>query len=161
MNRCKDHYKDSTNINNMNNMTATLGVFENKGHVTGVLVVTMFKEDYRDRNRDLADRLSVAAQAERELRASHEVRDTPDPPSLRARMWRGFENPQSSTWALVFYYVTGFFIVVSVLTNIVEVRCVHRYNIKYSLDTSLANQTAAKGVVMIVCRIEIRKMAEC
>jgi len=38
---------------------------------------------------------------------------------------------------------------------------VHRYNIKYSLDTWLANQTTAKGVVMIVCRIEIRKMAEC
>jgi len=30
-----------------------------------------------------------------------------------------------------------------------------RYNIKYSLDTGLANQTAAKGVVMIVCRTEI------
>ena len=103
-------------------MSAALSVFEDKGHVTGVLVVAMFKEDYRDRNRDLADRLSVAAQAERELRASHEVRVTPDPPTLRARMWRGFENPQSSTWALVFYYVTGFFIVVSVLTNIVEVR---------------------------------------
>ena len=79
------------------------------------------KEDYRDHNRDLADRLSVAAHAQQELRASHEVRDTPDePPTLRARMWRGFENPQSSTWALVFYYVTGFFIAVSVLTNIVE-----------------------------------------
>jgi len=37
----------------------------------------------------------------------------------------------------------------------------HRYNIKYSLDTWLANQTAAKGMVTIVCRIEIRKMAEC
>jgi len=37
----------------------------------------------------------------------------------------------------------------------------HRYNIKYSLDTRLANQTAAKGVVMIVCRTEIGKMAEC
>ena len=33
----------------------------------------------------------------------------------------------------------------------------HRYNIKYSLDTWLANQTTAKGVVTIVCRVEIRK----
>jgi len=39
--------------------------------------------------------------------------------------------------------------------------CPHRYNIKYSLDTLLASQTAANGVVTIVCRIEIRKMAEC
>jgi len=37
----------------------------------------------------------------------------------------------------------------------------HRYNIKYSLDTWLAIQTPAKGVVRIVCRLEIRKMAEC
>jgi len=37
----------------------------------------------------------------------------------------------------------------------------HRYSIKYSLDTWLANQTIAKGVVTIVCQIEIRKMAEC
>ena len=37
----------------------------------------------------------------------------------------------------------------------------HRYHIKYSLDTWFANQTTAKGVVTIVCRAEIRKMAEC
>jgi len=29
------------------------------------------------------------------------------------------------------------------------------------LDSLLANQIPAKGVVTIVCRIEIRKMAEC
>jgi len=29
------------------------------------------------------------------------------------------------------------------------------------LDSLLANQIQAKGVVTIVCRIEIRKMAEC
>jgi len=33
----------------------------------------------------------------------------------------------------------------------------HRHNIKYSLDTWLANQTTAKAVVTIVCRIEIEK----
>ena len=37
----------------------------------------------------------------------------------------------------------------------------HRYNIKYSLDTWLANQRAVKGVVTIFCRLEIRKIAEC
>jgi len=41
-------------------------------------------------------------------------------PSLRARMWHAFENPHTSTPALVFYYVTGFFIAVSVIANIVE-----------------------------------------
>lgn len=35
-------------------------------------------------------------------------------------MWRAFENPHTSTAALVFYYVTGFFIAVSVMANVVE-----------------------------------------
>ena len=35
-------------------------------------------------------------------------------------MWRSFENPHTGTMALVFYYVTGFFIAVSVMANIVE-----------------------------------------
>ena len=40
--------------------------------------------------------------------------------SLRKRMWSQFENPHTSTAALVFYYVTGFFIAVSVMANIIE-----------------------------------------
>ena len=35
-------------------------------------------------------------------------------------MWRAFETPHTSTPALVFYYVTGFFIAVSVMANVVE-----------------------------------------
>ena len=81
--------------------------------------MTLLKEDYQESVRDLADRLAVARQAKQELTACHE--DTvAEPPTLRGRLWRGFENPQYSTWALVFYYVTGFFIAASVLTNIVE-----------------------------------------
>ena len=38
--------------------------------------------------------------------------------------------------------------------------CNHR-SVLNSLDSLLANQIPAKGVVTIVCRIEIRKMAEC
>ena len=38
----------------------------------------------------------------------------------RQKMWRAFENPHTSTAALVFYYVTGFFIAVSVMANVVE-----------------------------------------
>ncbi|KAF9807977.1 hypothetical protein SFRURICE_017149 [Spodoptera frugiperda] len=46
---------------------------------------------------------------------------------LRQKMWRAFENPHTSTAALVFYYVTGFFIAVSVMANVVEtVPCGHR-----------------------------------
>merc|ERR1712051_144303 len=40
--------------------------------------------------------------------------------ALRERMWRAFEAPHTSTPALVFYYVTGFFIAVSVMANVVE-----------------------------------------
>lgn len=44
-------------------------------------------------------------------------------------MWEAFENPHTSTVALVFYYVTGFFIALSVLCNIIEtVPC------KYMID---------------------------
>lgn len=35
-------------------------------------------------------------------------------------MWRWFENPHIGTAALVFYYVTGFFIAVSVMANVIE-----------------------------------------
>ncbi|VDD91307.1 unnamed protein product [Enterobius vermicularis] len=35
-------------------------------------------------------------------------------------MWAAFENPHTSSVALVFYYVTGFFIAVSVLCNLIE-----------------------------------------
>nr|7E7Z_A Chain A, Potassium voltage-gated channel subfamily D member 2 [Homo sapiens]7E7Z_B Chain B, Potassium voltage-gated channel subfamily D member 2 [Homo sapiens]7E7Z_C Chain C, Potassium voltage-gated channel subfamily D member 2 [Homo sapiens]7E7Z_D Chain D, Potassium voltage-gated channel subfamily D member 2 [Homo sapiens] len=40
--------------------------------------------------------------------------------TARQRVWRAFENPHTSTMALVFYYVTGFFIAVSVIANVVE-----------------------------------------
>ena len=39
---------------------------------------------------------------------------------FRERMWRAFEAPHTSTPALVFYYVTGFFIAISVMANVVE-----------------------------------------
>ncbi|CAF1327781.1 unnamed protein product, partial [Adineta ricciae] len=42
------------------------------------------------------------------------------PQSIRETMWRAFENPQVSTMASVFYYVTGFFIAVSVIANVLD-----------------------------------------
>ncbi|VDD74176.1 unnamed protein product [Mesocestoides corti] len=42
------------------------------------------------------------------------------PSTCRQKLWASFENPDNSTTSLVIYYVTGFFIAVSVLANIVE-----------------------------------------
>ncbi|XP_022081528.1 potassium voltage-gated channel protein Shal-like isoform X3 [Acanthaster planci] len=69
-------------------------------------------EDYRDRKRENAERLMDER--------SSEMGDAPDLHTLREKMWRAFENPHTGTGALVFYYVTGFFIAVSVLANVVE-----------------------------------------
>nr|XP_040059556.1 potassium voltage-gated channel subfamily D member 3-like [Gasterosteus aculeatus aculeatus] len=69
-------------------------------------------EEYKDRKRENLERL----QDDQE-----ENRDTKPPNmSVREAMWRAFENPHTSTMALVFYYVTGFFIAISVITNVVE-----------------------------------------
>ncbi|KAI4545398.1 hypothetical protein MG293_005664 [Ovis ammon polii] len=73
-------------------------------------------EEYRDRKKENAERLAEDEEAE-------QAGDGPTLPagsSLRQRLWRAFENPHTSTAALVFYYVTGFFIAVSVIANVVE-----------------------------------------
>ncbi|XP_070557944.1 potassium voltage-gated channel protein Shal-like isoform X2 [Ptychodera flava] len=70
-------------------------------------------EDYRDRKRDTSERMI-------DDRLSEDG-ETDQSYSLREKVWRAFENPHSSTTAaLVLYYVTGFFIAVSVIANIVE-----------------------------------------
>ncbi|XP_038069550.1 potassium voltage-gated channel protein Shal-like isoform X2 [Patiria miniata] len=69
-------------------------------------------EEYRDRKRENAERLMDER--------SSEMGDCPDLHTMREKMWRAFENPHTGTWALVFYYVTGFFIAVSVFANVVE-----------------------------------------
>ena len=61
-------------------------------------------EDYRDRKRENAERI-MDDKSEDEDAKGEVVLET-----LRERMWRAFENPHTSTPALVFYYVTGFFI---------------------------------------------------
>ncbi|KAK2841356.1 hypothetical protein Q7C36_012935 [Tachysurus vachellii] len=72
-------------------------------------------EEYRDRKKENQERLAVDTEAEM-------ATDQPLPPNStpRERLWRAFENPHTSTMALVFYYVTGFFIAVSVIANVVE-----------------------------------------
>ncbi|XP_035593951.2 potassium voltage-gated channel subfamily D member 1 isoform X1 [Oncorhynchus keta] len=72
-------------------------------------------EEYRDRKKENQERLAEDTEAEN-------AGDAPLPPdaTLRDKLWRAFENPHTSTMALVFYYVTGFFIAVSVIANVVE-----------------------------------------
>ncbi|KAM8740241.1 A-type voltage-gated potassium channel KCND2-like isoform 2-T3 [Acanthopagrus schlegelii] len=71
-------------------------------------------EDYKDRRRENQERI----QDDEEMDPSNDL-VSPDL-SFRETMWRAFENPHTSTMALVFYYVTGFFIAVSVMANVVE-----------------------------------------
>ncbi|XP_074833630.1 A-type voltage-gated potassium channel KCND3 isoform X2 [Carettochelys insculpta] len=71
-------------------------------------------EEYKDRKRENAERLMDDNDSENNQEGSMPSL------SLRQTMWRAFENPHTSTLALVFYYVTGFFIAVSVITNVVE-----------------------------------------
>lgn len=73
-------------------------------------------EEYRDRKKENAEHLAEDEETE-------QTNDGPVLPAgstLRQRLWRAFENPHTSTAALVFYYVTGFFIAVSVIANVVE-----------------------------------------
>uniref|UniRef100_A0A8C4Z4C2 Potassium voltage-gated channel, Shal-related subfamily, member 3 n=1 Tax=Gadus morhua TaxID=8049 RepID=A0A8C4Z4C2_GADMO len=98
-------------------------------------------EEYKDRKRENAERLQ------------DDLEDNKDkkPPNMTCRetMWRAFENPHTSTMALVFYYVTGFFIAISVITNVVEtvpcgtsthqkeVPCGERYTVAFfCMDTA-------------------------
>ncbi|XP_043980427.1 potassium voltage-gated channel subfamily D member 2-like isoform X2 [Gambusia affinis] len=71
-------------------------------------------EEYKDRRRENAERL----QDDEEMDMSNEV--APVNLTFREYLWRAFENPHTSTLALVFYYVTGFFIAISVMANVVE-----------------------------------------
>eukprot|EP00061_Rhincodon_typus_P003593 g20469.t1 len=75
-------------------------------------------EEYRDRKKEDAER----AAGEAEGASGDGAWDAPLPrnSTRRQRLWRAFENPHVSTLALVFYYVTGFFIAVSVVANVLE-----------------------------------------
>ncbi|XP_019214880.1 potassium voltage-gated channel subfamily D member 3 isoform X4 [Oreochromis niloticus] len=69
-------------------------------------------EEYKDRKRENLERLQDDQEENMDLKMPNM--------NFRETMWRAFENPHTSTMALVFYYVTGFFIAVSVITNVVE-----------------------------------------
>ncbi|XP_075901968.1 A-type voltage-gated potassium channel KCND3 isoform X2 [Nelusetta ayraudi] len=69
-------------------------------------------EEYKDRKRENQERLQDDQEDNKDQKLPNMT--------FRETMWRAFENPHTSTMALVFYYVTGFFIAVSVITNVVE-----------------------------------------
>ncbi|XP_036388228.1 potassium voltage-gated channel subfamily D member 3-like isoform X2 [Megalops cyprinoides] len=69
-------------------------------------------EEYKDRKRENAERLMDDQEDNKDSKLPNM--------NFRETMWRAFENPHTSTMALVFYYVTGFFIAISVITNVVE-----------------------------------------
>ncbi|KAK0400113.1 hypothetical protein QR680_003363 [Steinernema hermaphroditum] len=69
-------------------------------------------EDYKDKKRENQERLMEERLESNEKTKEHLT--------LQQKMWAAFENPHTSSIALVFYYVTGFFIAVSVLCNIIE-----------------------------------------
>ncbi|XP_044075724.1 potassium voltage-gated channel subfamily D member 3-like isoform X2 [Siniperca chuatsi] len=69
-------------------------------------------EEYKDRKRENLERLQDDQEENKDQKLPNM--------NFRETMWRAFENPHTSTMALVFYYVTGFFIAISVITNVVE-----------------------------------------
>ncbi|KAM9408096.1 A-type voltage-gated potassium channel KCND3-like [Pholidichthys leucotaenia] len=69
-------------------------------------------EEYKDRKRENLERLQDDQEENKDMKMPNM--------NFRETMWRAFENPHTSTMALVFYYVTGFFIAISVITNVVE-----------------------------------------
>ncbi|KAK5849499.1 hypothetical protein PBY51_009137 [Eleginops maclovinus] len=71
-------------------------------------------EEYKDRRRENQERI----QDDEEMESGKDqlAMDL----NYREKLWHAFENPHTSTMALVFYYVTGFFIAVSVMANVAE-----------------------------------------
>ncbi|KAM4588495.1 A-type voltage-gated potassium channel KCND3-like isoform 2-T2 [Odontesthes bonariensis] len=69
-------------------------------------------EEYKDRKRENLERLQDDQEENKDMKQPNM--------NFRETMWRAFENPHTSTMALVFYYVTGFFIAISVITNVIE-----------------------------------------
>ena len=71
-------------------------------------------EEYREKKREVQEQTLDSGDIDVSLPRTKKKE------TLRERMFESFEDPQSNTVALVFYYVTGFFIAGSVLANIVE-----------------------------------------
>ncbi|XP_054623599.1 potassium voltage-gated channel subfamily D member 2 isoform X2 [Dunckerocampus dactyliophorus] len=122
-------------------------------------------EEYKDRRKENQEQV----QDDEEADTSHEQVSVDV--NLRESMWRAFENPHTSTTALVLYYVTGFFIAVSVLANVVEtvpcsagikaVPCGERYELAFfCLDTACVMIFTVEYLLRLVaapCRFKFVK----
>ena len=109
----KLHYPRTECIGAVDDELAYFGVSQD-------LIADCCYEDYRDRKREYIERTVEDRAIEMHANAKDFSRHQPGRLSIRDGMWRAFEAPHSNTMALVFYYVTGFFIAVSVMANIVE-----------------------------------------
>lgn len=90
-------------------------------------------EDYKDKKRENQERL----QEERVENADISTLKL----SLKEKMWAAFENPHTTSIALVFYYVIGFFIAVSVMCNIVEtIPCGYEDNVSVTCGEAYEEQ---------------------
>lgn len=69
-------------------------------------------EDYQDCRKENRERLSD----EKSMKTEKPIVST----TIRAKLCHAFEHPEATMMSLVIYYVTGFFIAVSVMANIVE-----------------------------------------
>jgi hypothetical protein len=101
----KLHYPKTECLVNYDDELAFFGIMPD-------LISDCCYEDYKDRKRENQERV-VEETLETVEKAKVKM-------TLQQEMWAMFENPQTSSVALVFYYVTGFFIAVSVLCNIIE-----------------------------------------
>jgi potassium voltage-gated channel Shal-related subfamily D protein 2 len=92
-------------------------------------------ETYEEKKRENEERLMSEATNDNENIDYAELNM-----SVRERLWHSFEEPQSSTFSLVLYYVTGFFIAVSVAANVIETVNVESSNPKIKVEQSLGDK---------------------
>ena len=83
------------------------------------LIADCCYEDYRDKKREYIER-TVEDRAVDALEDNENAQFDTNDSTCKEQLWKAFEAPHSTTASLVFYYVTGFFITVSVTANVVE-----------------------------------------
>ena len=76
-------------------------------------------DDFHDKKNDCDERLSDVEDSS-EISTNHVSDFDIKHGNFRKKLWSWFENPQSALIARIFYYVTGFFIAVSVAGTVIE-----------------------------------------
>lgn len=83
-------------------------------------VFTCCWDDFNDKKRDCDERVHDFEGTSDLTVNSNQDGGNPETHHIRERLWNWFENPQSAIIARLFYYLTGFFIAVSVASTIIE-----------------------------------------